>query len=179
MQSQTIGILVIEDNLSEAGLIKEMLSEAGQQEFSIQHVRTLAEGFALLRSTDFDLVLLDLGLPDSQGLETVQSMRNQSQLTPIVVLTTLEDEDVALKLLQMDIQDYLIKGEINASQLKRAIRYAIQRKRAEVALRETVKLQDANEALKVEIAKRREAEAALRESEQRFASFMLHMPAAA
>ncbi|HTG83114.1 MAG TPA: PAS domain S-box protein [Geobacteraceae bacterium] len=152
MQNAPIEILLIEDDLAEAGMIREMLPEPGSQQFSVQHVQYLADGLSLLRSRDFDIVLVDLGLPDSQGLETALAVRNQAQLTPIVVLTVIDDKDAALKALQMDIQDYLVKGEITGSLLDRSIRYAIQRKHDIVALRE---------------------------SEQRFASFMLHLPAAA
>jgi DNA-binding response OmpR family regulator len=152
MNCTVIDILLIEDNPAEAEHIKEMLAEARQQEFTVEHVQSLAEGLSLLKNRHFDVVLTDLGLPDSQGLETALAVRNQARMTPIVVLTVLDDEETALKSLQMDIQDYLAKGEINGKQLIRSIRYAIQRKRD------------------IE---------SFRESEQRFASFMLHLPAAA
>jgi PAS domain S-box-containing protein len=98
------------------------------------------------------VILVDLGLPDSKGLETALAVRARAKLTPIIIMTVLDDEETALKALQMDIQDYLVKGEINSTVLKRSIRYAIQRKADHEALRL---------------------------SEQRFASFMLHLPAAA
>jgi PAS domain S-box-containing protein len=132
-----IEILLIEDNLSQAELIKEMLSEARQPEFFVQHVRNLAEGLSQLQSRDFDAVLVDLGLPDSQGLETALTVRRQSKRTPVIALTVLDDEETALKSLQMDIQDYLIKGDINGALLTRSIRYAIQRKRDFETLRES------------------------------------------
>src|SRR6185369_13045471 len=133
-------------------LIKEMLSEVEGDQYSVEHVQYLAKGLDLLQGRSFDVILLDLGLPDSQGLETVVALRNQEKRTPIIVLTALNDEELAIKTLEMDMQDYLIKSEITSSILKRSIRYAIQRKQAVDALRE---------------------------SEQRFASFMLHMPTAA
>jgi PAS domain S-box-containing protein len=135
MKLSKLEILLIEDNMSEADLIMEMLLEVGQPEFSVQHVQRLAEGLSLLKTRSFDLVLVDLGLPDSQGLETALTVREQSKRIPIVALTSLDDEETALKSLQMDIQDYLIKGEIAASLLSRAIRYAIQRKRDAESLR--------------------------------------------
>ena len=152
MQANKIDILLIEDSLPEADLIKEMLSEARQLEFAVLHVQHLSEGLRLLHERKFDVVLVDLGLPDSQGLETALTVRRQSKRTPVVALTVLDYEETALKSLQMDIQDYLIKGEINGRLLSRAIRYAIQRKRDSESLREI---------------------------EDRFTSFMLHMPAAA
>ncbi|WP_160295272.1 PAS domain S-box protein [Geobacter sp. OR-1] len=130
-----IEILLIKDSGAEAELIKEMLAEASHPECSVQHVKTLAEGLTQLRSRGFDCILTDLGLPDSQGLETALAVRNQSKLTPVVVLTGLDDEDTAFKALQMDIQDYLVKGEITGRLLTRTIRYAIRRKSDVDALR--------------------------------------------
>jgi PAS domain S-box-containing protein len=152
MRENKIEILLIEDNLSEAALIQEMLSDARRLEFSVQHVRYLSEGLRLLQERQFDVAIVDLGLPDSQGLETVLTVRRHSRQTPVVALTVLDDEEAALKSLQMDIQDYLVKGEINGCLLSRAIRYAMQRKRDLESIRE---------------------------SEDRFTAFMLHMPTAA
>ncbi len=135
MGNEQITILLIEDNLSEADNIKEMLSKAQQPEFSVQHVRNLAEGLNLLQRRNFDCVLVDLGLPDSQGLETALAVRKLTKRIPIVVLTVLDDEYTAIKSLQMDIQDYLLKCELNGRLLKRSIRYAIQRKRDTETLR--------------------------------------------
>ncbi|BCS52245.1 PAS domain S-box protein [Geobacter sp. SVR] len=152
MEASTIKVLVFEDNPAHAAVIQEILTESRKPAFTVQHVRYLAEGLERLSSSAFDVILIDLGLPDSQGLETALAVRKQATLTPIVVMTALDDEETALKALQLDIQDYLIKGEITGNLLKRSIRYAIQRK------------QDTE---------------ALRQSEQRFTSFMLHLPAAA
>jgi len=152
MKTMTKDILLIEDNLADANLIKEMLSEVKGQQYSVEHVQYLAQGLDLLRGRRFDVILLDLALPDSQGLKTVVALRDQDNRTPAIVLTSLNDEDLALKMLEMDIQDYFIKSEITSSILKRSIHYAIQRKRISVELRE---------------------------SEHRFASFMLNLPAAA
>jgi PAS domain S-box-containing protein len=137
MENRTIDILLIEDDLAEAGIIREMLSEAGTEEFSIQHVRYLADGLDLLRSRDFDIALVDLGLPDSQGLATALAVREQARLMPIVILTVLADEETALKALKMDIQDYLVKGEFVGTLLQRSMRYAIQRKHDAEALQIT------------------------------------------
>jgi len=128
MENSPIEILVIEDDVDQARLIRGLLSESRKPEFSVQLVRNLTVGLSLLRSRDFDVILIDLGLPDSQGLETALTVRNQARHVPIVVLTAFDDEETALKALQSDIQDYLIKGEITFSLLKRSIRYAIQRK---------------------------------------------------
>ena len=136
MENALIEILLIEDALAEAGLIREMLAEPGKQEFSVEHVRYLAEGLGQLASRNFDVILVDLGLPDSRGLETALAVRNQAKRTPIVVMTVHDGEEEALKALQLDIQDYLIKGEITGNVLKRSIHYAIQRKHDIEALRQ-------------------------------------------
>lgn len=128
MENGPIAILLIEDNLLEATRIKEMLSEAQQPGFSVLHVRNLAEGQNLLQSRNFDVVLVDLGLPDCQGLESALAVRKQTKQTPIIVLTVLDDEDAAIESLHLDIQDYLLKCELNARLLTRSIRYAIHRK---------------------------------------------------
>lgn len=152
MNSPIINVLLVDDNIAEANSIMGMLEKVQDQEYSVQHVEYLSNALERLRNSTFDVVLTDLGLPDSQGLETAQAVLKQAFRIPVVVLTVLDDEDAALRSLEMGIQDYLIKGELSCSLLSRAIRYAIQRKR----------LADD-----------------LWESEQRFASFMLHMPAAA
>lgn len=129
MEKSRIEVLLIEDNIAEADRIKEMLAKARKQEFVIEHVMYLADGISQLDRRNFDIILVDLGLPDSQGLDTPVAVRNRTKRIPIVVLTVLNDEDVALKSLEIDIQDYLVKEEINSALLSRAIRYAIHRKK--------------------------------------------------
>ena len=142
MHHPKLEILLIEGNLPEAELIKKMLAQARQPEFSVSHARWLAQGLTLLQSRSFDLVLVDLVLPDSQGLDAAWSVRNRSRSTPVIVLTGLDDEETALKLLQSDIQDYLIKGEIAGPLLIRSIRYAIQRKRDVESLRQSTQAEE-------------------------------------
>lgn len=127
MQGEKIEILVIEDDRAQVALITETLASEQRQQYSVHHVSYLAQGLEALEQRSFDCVLADLGLPDSQGLETALSIRRFAKEVPIVVLTVLDDEDAALKALDMNIQDYLIKGEINGALLTRSIRYAIQR----------------------------------------------------
>jgi len=152
MENGTIEILLIEDDLAEAGMIGRMLAEPRQPGYSVQHVRNLADGLRQLATRAFDVILAVLALPDSNGLETAQSLRNQAKMTPIVAMISPDDEEAVLKATQSDFQDYLIKGRITGDVLKRSIRYAIQRKR--------------------------DMEACQR-CEQWFASFMLHLPVAA
>jgi PAS domain S-box-containing protein len=137
MQNSKREILLIEDSDPQAELIQEMLSQTSQPHCFLSRVRTLSQGLSLLQSRNFDLVLADLGLPDSQGLQAALAAHNQSESTPVIALIGPDDEDAALKLLQLDIQDYLVKGEITRDQLIRAIRYAVQRKSDLESLRVT------------------------------------------
>jgi PAS domain S-box-containing protein len=137
MKNMTIDILLIEDNLSEADLIKEMLSEVRSHQYSVEHVQNLTEGLDLLHCRSFNAILFDLGIQDSHGLETLAMIQNQKKHTPIIVLSVLDDEDLAIKSLEMESQDYLTKSEIDSSILNRSILYAIQRKRAVEELRKS------------------------------------------
>ena len=119
-QKRKTEVLLIQDDPSQAALITKMLSE-GAQVFSVHHVRHPEEGLSLLQSREFDVILLDLGPLDSRGLEIALAVRNRAKLMPIV--GPLYDEEAALRALQSDIQDYLIKGEITGTFLKRSLRY--------------------------------------------------------
>jgi diguanylate cyclase (GGDEF)-like protein/PAS domain S-box-containing protein len=130
MKSKNINILLIEDSIADAELLRMFLSNAKDMSFSLQLAERLSKGLADLQERSFDVVLVDLNLPDSQGIETALTVRKHSERVPIIVLTGFDDEDLATKALQMDIQDYLIKGQINSILLTRSIRYAIERKRA-------------------------------------------------
>jgi signal transduction histidine kinase len=131
-------ILLIEDNAGDARLIAALLEDAAA--FGLQAelvaVDKLAAGVERLRAGGIDLVLLDLGLPESSGLETVQRLRTAvPRLPPLVVMSGLNDEDVAVQALQSGAQDYLVKGRVEPSALARTIRYAIGRHRAEEVLK--------------------------------------------
>ena len=125
--------LLIEDNPGDARLIREMLSEAGG-EFVVTAVDHLAAGLKELHEKPTDVLLLDLNLPDSQGLATFSRVRAEFPELPVVILTGLRDSEVALRAVSGGAQDYLVKGEISPSALLRALRYGIERKRAEQAL---------------------------------------------
>ncbi len=135
MSDTPINVLLIEDNPGDARLIQEMLAEKGDARLKLERVNQLGAGLARLVANDIRLVLLDLGLPDSQGFDTFAKIYTQAPRVPIVVLSGLADEDLAIKTVQEGAQDYLVKGQINSDLLVRAIRYAIERKRAEEALR--------------------------------------------
>jgi PAS domain S-box-containing protein len=132
-----VKILLVEDNLGDVRLIQVYLAEAGMAAFELAHADRLAEGIRRVREADFDVVLLDLSLPDASGLETITKMHEAAATRPIVVLTGLNDEAVALEALRKGAQDYLIKGQIDSVLLVRAMHYAIERKQAETALRES------------------------------------------
>ena len=124
-------ILLVEDSRSDARLLEATLQDAGVHRFRLTHVERLAEALAALAGGGFDVVLLDLHLPDSQGLDTLAELEREHPGVPVVVLTGLDDEDLAVRAVQAGAQDYLMKGEVAASTLARAMRYAVERQRAE------------------------------------------------
>jgi diguanylate cyclase (GGDEF)-like protein/PAS domain S-box-containing protein len=127
-------ILLVEDNPGDARLLREMVNEQGERETEFTHVQTMAEAEKFLKEWKFDIILLDLGLPDASGLDAVRRAHSAAPHTPLVVLTGLDDETLAGKALQEGAQDYLIKGQIEARGLVRALRYAVERKGMEEAL---------------------------------------------
>lgn len=141
--NKKIKILLIEDNPGDVRLILEMLKGASGYQSELVDVANLEDGLKHLSEETFDVVLLDLGLPDSQGLETLNKINEQVPEVPIVILTGLADEVVTADALHKGAQDYLVKGEAGGDLLIRAIRYAIERKRAEKTLYKV------NRALKV------------------------------
>lgn len=130
-----IKVLIIEDNPGDARLIREMLDGSQYQLFSLYHADTLHEGCNKLSDDWFDVVLLDIGLPDSIGIDAIEAIRGKYPELPIIMLTGLDDEKTAISSLKMGAQDYLVKGHIDTRHLQRAIQYAIERKRtAEIIL---------------------------------------------
>jgi two-component system, cell cycle sensor histidine kinase and response regulator CckA len=128
-------ILLVEDNPGDVLLLQETLAEITHFELELAHVERLTEALHRLQTETFDVVLLDLLLPDSEGLETFIKVYKQIPLTPIVVMTGMADETLALCAMQAGAQDYLVKGKTSGSELlMRSIRYAIERKRNESAL---------------------------------------------
>jgi PAS domain S-box-containing protein len=131
MENELIKVLLVEDNPGDARLIREMLKEAAAAQFQLVHVVRLDEALKLLGEASFDVLLLDLTLPDSQGLDTFFRMQKQAPDVPTVVLTGLADEVLGVKAVKGGAQDYLVKGQVDGNLLARALRYAIERKRAE------------------------------------------------
>jgi len=132
--NDSIRVLLIEDNPGDARLIQEMLKEAGSR-FDFKWADRLSTGLERLVEEVFDVLLLDLGLPDSQGIDTFTRAHAQAAQIPIIVLTGLADETIAVKAVREGLQDYLMKGQIDSNLLVRGIRYAIERKRAEEEIR--------------------------------------------
>ena len=138
MEDRPIKVLLIEDNPGDARLIREFLYEAGSG-YELEHVETLSSGIERLEKGNLDIVLLDLRLPDSQGLNTLYSLHEKASTVPIIVFTAIADITIGVRAIQEGAQDYLVKGQIDSNLLVRTIRYAIERKRAEKALQESEK----------------------------------------
>ncbi|MDD1720665.1 MAG: ATP-binding protein, partial [Euryarchaeota archaeon] len=180
VMKRQINVLLIEDNPVDARLIQELLSEASDLGFNFFNASTLARGLNLLASHDIDVILLDLGLPDSQGLNTVKVILQKAPHSPVVMLTILDDEELAIKAVREGAQDYLtkdalLKDEMTTIALTRSINYAIERKKIEEELRQmrdeleqrvadrTRALTELNQALRREIAGREKVEEKLRQ----------------
>ncbi|MBA2593027.1 MAG: diguanylate cyclase [Pseudomonadota bacterium] len=166
-----IRVLIVEDDPSYALRVGEHLcGPPTRSEFALVHAERLADAIRLLGEHDIDAILIDLGLPDSQGIETFQKLRAEGPGVPVIVLTGLDDEALGVQALREGAQDYLVKHELHGNLLPRALRYAIERYRSEAALRaahdeieqrikvRTAELSQANAALEVEVAERRRAE---------------------
>jgi two-component system, cell cycle sensor histidine kinase and response regulator CckA len=126
-----ITVLLVEDNPGDARLILELLGEVQAQAFDLERVDRLDDALARLAHAAVDVVLLDLGLPDSQGIDTFVRARRGAPNKPIVVISGLDDERLALEAVRFGAQDYLVKGRIEGQLLARVLRYAIERKRAQ------------------------------------------------
>ncbi|MEI6876183.1 MAG: PAS domain S-box protein, partial [Spirochaetota bacterium] len=134
---QPARILLVEDNEADAFLFSETLAEAGPAGCSIETVSTLQAALARIGSGGLDVVVSDLGLPDSSGLDTIRRLEAADRDVAIVALTVREDDETALAALREGAQDYLVKGTVDRDLVWRSLRYAIERKRSEVSLRES------------------------------------------
>ena len=180
-----IRVLLVEDNAGDARLVREHLRDAdGALPFTLDSFPTLTAAAASLAGSRPDIVLLDLSLPDSFGLETLARWQLTAPELPVVVLTGSDDEALAVAAVREGAQDYLVKGRIDGPLLAQAIRYAVERKRAQEELRlandelerrveaRTAELRDSNQRLQKEIAERtlaqqQAAEGLAREQEAR------------
>src|SRR5690606_9137510 len=130
-----VNILLVEDQPAHARLLRESLKTAPELLWTLHHVQYLHEAIAHVREQPTDVVLLDLGLPDSNGTDSVRRMHEAAPNVPIVVLTALDDERVALQAVHEGAQDYLDKSQLSGRILTRVIRYAIERARTDRELR--------------------------------------------
>jgi len=176
MINNPISILLVEDSPDDVILFERMLGKANTVQFELTHCDSLSSALTLLSQESFRIILLDLSLPDGKGLDTVVRTHAAVPNIPIVVMSGLGDEELAVRALQKGAQDYLVKGKVDSDLLIRAMRYAIERKQAEDALRKahdklemrvqerTEDLVAANRQLLQEVEDRRKAEESLHEA---------------
>lgn len=132
--STALRLLIVEDDIVDRKLLGRLLDRSSLELSDVQCVERLSVALKRMAETPFDLVLLDLGLPDSQGLDSFLAFRAACPDVPVIVVTGLDDETTATRAVQQGVQDYLVKGQMDSGLLMRSIQYALERKRAERAL---------------------------------------------
>ena len=132
-------VLLVEDNIGDARLLREALVDAGRGQFELTHVEQLSAALQRLDEERFDVVLLNLSLSDERGLETLKRAREQAPGVPVIVLTGIDDEVLAVKAVRGGAQDYLVKGKMDGNLLVRSMRYAVERKRAEEQVQHSIR----------------------------------------
>jgi sigma-B regulation protein RsbU (phosphoserine phosphatase) len=141
-----VRVLLVEDNPGDARLLEEIVADAGGGDITIRHVPALGEALTLLDLELFDVALLDLSLPDAHGLEVLEQVHGRAPALPIVVLSGLEDEELAVSAVHEGAQDYLVKRHLQGELLVRSLRYAIERAhvlaRLEQAKAEQLRIKD-------------------------------------
>jgi diguanylate cyclase (GGDEF)-like protein/PAS domain S-box-containing protein len=134
MKAKTVHVLLVEDNAGDALLLRQMFNKEEADSFQLTHISRLHEAVIHLAKGDTDIVLLDMGLPDEHGIDTVHRARAAAPTVPVIVLTGLDDEALAAEAMKAGAQDYLIKGQIENRALPRALRHAIERYRMQETL---------------------------------------------
>jgi PAS domain S-box-containing protein len=137
MERNSINVLIVEDNPADARLAVELLKDCPSPHFTTKHAERLEAGLEMLEREWFDVVLLDLGLPDTVGLGGLVAVTARASDVPVIVLTGTDDEDTGVEALNKGATDYLVKGRLDERLLCRSIRYAIERKRIERTLRQS------------------------------------------
>lgn len=141
-------VLLVEDNPGDAFLIQQQFKTAKTYEYHLTHVEYLAKAIASLAQGSYDVILLDLSLPDSRGFETLKTIKEHSLEIPIVILSGINDEELAIQAVRQGAQDYLVKGQVQGEILVQALRYAIERKHIEEQLKtKTAQLEALNQEL--------------------------------
>ncbi len=141
MEQQPITVLLIEDNPGDAQLVRRSLKKASMSQFIVTEVQRLSDALDKLGFTSFDIVLLDLELPDSFGADTFREMMHHYPDIPIILLTGNESNELGIQLVNEGAQDYLIKGTVGPQLMERAIQYAIQRKKIGSQLKHAMEIQ--------------------------------------
>ena len=183
MPEHPVTVLHIEDNAEHVELLEQLIATSdGVQSFRTVQAGTVAEALVRLRRGGVDLILLDLSLPDSDGIETFIRVIEAAPEVPIVVMSGIKDVALAVETVQLGAQDYLVKGHVDNHLLVRSMQYAIERKRVQLQLKRTndelerhvqertAALQAANVRLQREIAERRKAEESTLESNRQLAT---------
>lgn len=134
MQPSTLNVLLVEDNPGDVRLLRESLREIETLRFDLYHVDTLTRALECIGQSSFDVGLLDLGLPDARGLDVVRRIHTAAPDIPLLVLTALKDDALAIQSLHEGAQDYLVKAEVDSHSLGRALRYAIERHHRQLGL---------------------------------------------
>jgi PAS domain S-box-containing protein len=137
MSTDMISVLLVEDDPDDVLLVKEALAEISLGRIKLEYTGRLSRGLIELSSHPYDVILLDLNLPDSRGLETLKTVIKSFPKIPVVVVSGLADDVTTLEAVRRGAQDYLVKGEISGPMLVRVLRYAIERKQGEAVLRES------------------------------------------
>jgi signal transduction histidine kinase len=140
MKENTLHVLVVEDNAGDARLLREMFSKEKADSFQLTHLLRMSDAEAHLAKGGVDIVLLDVGLPDAHGIESVRRAHAVAPHIPLIVLTGLEDEELAAEAMREGAQDYLIKGQIENRALPRTLRHAVERHRMQMET-EQIRLQ--------------------------------------
>jgi two-component sensor histidine kinase/CheY-like chemotaxis protein len=174
MEEKPLQMLLVEDNPGDARLLQELLTEVASPRFGLTRVGRLDQALQHLQRIAFDVILLDLLLPDAQGLEGLAKVQVRAPRVPVVVLTGVDDEGLAVKAVRLGAQDYLVKGQFDGYLLSRALCYAVERKEieseiqrhrevlAELVEERTFELRQANEDLQREVEERKRAEKQIR-----------------
>ena len=189
MLIETVNVLLIEDNPEHTELVAQLLAKSDTTQFLLYTADTLAQGLARLGDGGIALIILDLQLPDSDGLETFIRTIEVNPDIPLVVLSGQQDVSVAIETVQLGAQDYLVKGHFDNQVLIRALQYAIERKRVQLQLERvnedlekrvserTAALQDTNSKLRQEVAERVRIEETVLETNRQLADALKRLEA--